>query len=89
MALKLDRDIIDSVGGPPAFVEAGYEADTVKRWRTRGVPWNERAKVSKFVRSKGKRVPAWFAEEQRGDPDSGEFQAKAGRLQPEQRGEAI
>lgn len=58
-----DRDILDKLGDETLNDELGVTEHQAKKWRQRGIPWKDRAKIARLAQSRRIKLPANFIEE--------------------------
>jgi len=76
-----DRQVIAAIGAD-ALAGAGFNAEQVKKWRLRGIPWRLRAIVADMARRKRVALPPDFLSERirtLGDPPPNGRRRKAAK----------
>lgn len=58
-----DREVLDKIGDETLSDALGLTEHQCKKWRQRGIPWKDRAKVARLASNKRIRLPANFVEE--------------------------
>lgn len=62
-----DAQVIEKLGGPPAFEAFGYSKDAVRKWmdEDRGIPWKDRLLVKDLAEKQGLKLPPDFDRKRR------------------------
>lgn len=58
-----DRDVLDKLGDETLSEELGVTEHQSKKWRQRGIPWKDRAKVARLATARRIKLPPNFVEE--------------------------
>lgn len=56
-----DREVLDKIGDD-TLADLGFTEHQLKKWRQRGVPWKDRAKIARAAAGKRIKLPANFIE---------------------------
>lgn len=64
LSTTTDRYIVDQIAD--ALIAARYDPRTIKQWRYRGIPWQERAKAQGLAERHGVELPPDFLSKKRG-----------------------